>query len=66
VGAVGAFIYALAKRRMNFAMLVASLKSSLSITCKLLLILMGVGVLGYFLAGTRLPFFLAISSAGWG
>jgi len=66
VGAVGAFIYALAKRRMNFAMLVASLKSSLSITCKLLLILMGVGILGYFLAGTRLPFFLADLISGLG
>jgi len=66
VGAVGAFIYALAKRRMTFAMLVTSLKSTLNITCKLLLILMGVGILGYFLAGTRLPFFLAdlISGAG--
>jgi tripartite ATP-independent transporter DctM subunit len=66
VGAVGAFIYALAKRRMTFAMLVASLKSSLTITCKLLLILMGVGILGYFLAGTRLPFFLADAISGVG
>ena len=66
VGAVGAFIYALAKRRMNFAMLVASANSSLNITCKLLLILMGVTVLGYFLAGTRLPFFLADLISGSG
>jgi tripartite ATP-independent transporter DctM subunit len=66
VGAVGAFIYALAKRRMTFAMLVASLKSSLTITCKLLMILMGVGILGYFLAGTRLPFFLADAISGLG
>lgn len=66
VGAVGAFIYALAKRRMTFAMLVTSLKSTLNITCKLLLILMGVGILGYFLAGTRLPFFLADLISGLG
>jgi tripartite ATP-independent transporter DctM subunit len=66
VGAVGAFIYALAKRRMNPAMLVTSLKSTLTITCKLLMILMGVGVLGYFLAGTRLPFFLADFIGGLG
>jgi len=66
VGAIGAFIYALSKRRMTFAMLVASLKSSLNITCKLLLILMGVGILGYFLAGTRLPFFLADLISGLG
>jgi len=66
VGAVGAFIYSLAKRRMTFALLITSLKSSLSITCKLLLILMGVGILGYFLAGTRLPFFLADTIGGLG
>jgi len=66
VGAVGAFIYALAKRRMTFAMLFTSLKSTLNITCKLLLILMGVGILGYFLAGTRIPFFLADAISGMG
>jgi tripartite ATP-independent transporter DctM subunit len=66
VGAVGAFIYALAKRRMSVKMLIASLKSTLNITCKLLLILMGVGILGYFLAGTKLPFFLADTISGLG
>jgi tripartite ATP-independent transporter DctM subunit len=66
VGAVGAFVYALAKRQMSFTMLVTSLKSTLNITCKLLLILMGVGILGYFLAGTRLPFFLADVISGLG
>lgn len=59
VGAVGAFVYALIRRRVNWQMVVSSLKESLSITCKLLLILIGVGVLGYFLAATRLPFALA-------
>ncbi|PKN69833.1 MAG: hypothetical protein CVU54_07300 [Deltaproteobacteria bacterium HGW-Deltaproteobacteria-12] len=66
VGAVGAFIFALAKRRLSFAILIAALKSSLNITCKLLMILMGVGILGYFLAGTRLPFFLADLISGLG
>jgi len=66
VGAVGAFLYALGKRRVSRDMLLASLKSTLNITCKLLLILMGVGILGYFLAGTRLPFFLADSISGLG
>ena len=59
VGAVGAFIYAAAKRRVTLSMLLASLKSTLNVTCKLIMILMGVSVLGYFLAATRLPFFLA-------
>jgi tripartite ATP-independent transporter DctM subunit len=66
VGAIGSFIYALAKRRVSRDMLITSLKSTLSITCKLLLILMGVGVLGYFLAGTKLPFFLADVIGGLG
>jgi TRAP-type C4-dicarboxylate transport system permease large subunit len=40
-------------------MIMSSLQDSLNITCKLLLILIGVGILGYFLAATRLPFVLA-------
>jgi TRAP-type C4-dicarboxylate transport system permease large subunit len=40
-------------------MIISSLQDSLNITCKLLLILIGVGVFGYFLAATRLPFALA-------
>lgn len=66
VGAVGAFVYAAIKRRVNVAMVVASLKSTLNITCKLLMILMGVAILGYFLAATRLPFALADWIAGLG
>jgi tripartite ATP-independent transporter DctM subunit len=59
VGAVGAFVYALIRRRMTYGLLVAALKETLNITTKLLLILIGVGILGYFLAATRLPFALA-------
>ncbi len=59
IGSVGAFVYALIRRRVNKKMIMSSLQESLSITCKLLLILIGVGVLGYFLAATRLPFALA-------
>ncbi len=59
IGAVGAFVYALFRRRVNKKMILLSLQDALSITCKLLLILIGVGVLGYFLAATRLPFVLA-------
>ncbi|MBW2208583.1 MAG: TRAP transporter large permease subunit, partial [Deltaproteobacteria bacterium] len=36
-----------------------SLEDTLKITTKLLMILIGVGILGYFLADTRLPFALA-------
>jgi tripartite ATP-independent transporter DctM subunit len=59
IGSVGAFVYALIRRRVNRKMIISSLQDSLNITCKLLLILIGVGVFGYFLAATRLPFALA-------
>jgi tripartite ATP-independent transporter DctM subunit len=59
IGAVGAFVYAVVRRRMTFRILFASLRDTLAITTKLLLILIGVGILGYFLAATRLPFALA-------
>ena len=59
IGSVGAFLYALIRGRVNKKMIMLSLHEALSITCKLLLILIGVGVLGYFLAATRLPFALA-------
>jgi tripartite ATP-independent transporter DctM subunit len=66
VGAVGAFVYAAIKGRVSVSMVLASLKSTLNITCKLLMILMGVAILGYFLAATRLPFALADFIAGLG
>ena len=59
IGAVGAFFYALLRRRVTRQMLVSSLQDTLKITTKLLMILIGVGILGYFLAATRLPFALA-------
>ncbi|MFH1490018.1 MAG: TRAP transporter large permease subunit, partial [Pseudomonadota bacterium] len=59
IGAVGAFVYALIRRRMTYQLMVLALQETLAITSKLLLILIGVGILGYFLAATRLPFALA-------
>ena len=59
IGAVGAFLYALVRRRMSYGILVTALRETLDITTKLLLILIGVGILGYFLAATRLPFAIA-------
>ena len=59
IGSVGAFIYALIRGRVNRKMIKASVQEALNITCKLLLILIGVGILGYFLAATRLPFVIA-------
>jgi tripartite ATP-independent transporter DctM subunit len=59
IGAVGAFVYALIRGRVNKRMIIVSLEDTLKITTKLLMILIGVGILGYFLASTRLPFALA-------
>jgi tripartite ATP-independent transporter DctM subunit len=59
VGAVGAFIYALVTGRLSWKMVRIALEDTLKITAKLLMILIGVGILGYFLAITRLPFVLA-------
>jgi len=66
VGAVGALLYAMIKRRVSWQMIKLSLEESLSITGKLLLILIAVGVLGYFLAATRLPFAIAEFVTGLG
>ena len=59
IGAVGAFVYAAIRKRVSRNMIKHSLEDTLKITTKLLMILIGVGILGYFLAATRLPFFLA-------
>jgi tripartite ATP-independent transporter DctM subunit len=59
VGAVGAFVYAFIRKRVNKKMIMQSLEEALSITSKLLIILIGVGILGYFLAATRLPYVVA-------
>lgn len=59
IGVVGAFVYALARRRISWKLTMVSLEDTLMITSKLLMILIGVGILGYYLAATRLPFALA-------
>ena len=64
VGAFGAFVYAGIKKRLNFEIIKMALYQTLGITCKLIMILIGVGILGYFLAATRLPFEIAEYVAG--
>ncbi|MEW6667182.1 MAG: TRAP transporter large permease subunit [Thermodesulfobacteriota bacterium] len=59
IGAAGAFVMALVKRRLTRRIFRAALEDTVTITCKLLLILIGVGILSYFLAATRLPSELA-------
>lgn len=59
IGAFGAFMLGIIRRRLDWKNLKVSLEETSKITTKLLMILIGVGVLGYFLAATRLPFALA-------
>jgi tripartite ATP-independent transporter DctM subunit len=64
VGAVATFLYALSRRRIDFKALVHALNTTMIISCKLMLILIGVGLLGYFFAMTQLPQMLAAFVGG--
>lgn len=59
VGALGALVIALLKRKLTLENFKESLIVTLEITGKLMLILISVNFLGIFLANTRLPQFLA-------
>ena len=59
VGAFGTFVYALLSKKLTRKGFVDALKSTVSMTTKLFLILIGVGMLGYFFAASRIPFELA-------
>lgn len=59
VGVAGAFFYALARRKLNWRNLLASLEETSILTSRIMCIMMGVGVLGFFFAQSRLPFLLA-------
>ena len=64
IGAVGAFLYALVRKRVSRAILMKAFTETATLTTKLLMILIGVGILGYFLAATRFPFILAETVTG--
>jgi len=59
VGAGGAFIFALARGRLNWQNLKESLFATTQTTAMIFAILLGAMIFGYFLAITRLPFELA-------
>lgn len=59
VGAMGAFLFALAKGKITPSNLKESLVQAGTLASRLMCIMIGVGVLGYFFAATRLPFVLA-------
>lgn len=59
IGAMGAFLYALVRRKVTKENLLASLHETGELTARIMGIMIGVTVLGYFFAATRLPFLLA-------
>jgi len=59
VGAGGAFIFALARGRLNWKNFKQSLYTTTHTTAMIFAILLGAMIFGYFLAITRLPFVLA-------
>lgn len=67
VGAFGAFVIALIRRRLTWGKLLESLSKTVKITGFLFAIILGAFILNYFLAITRLPAHLAefISGLGW-
>ena len=59
IGVVGSVVIMLVRRRLSWQAIKRSCDQTVSITARLLMILIGVGILGYFLAASRLPFELA-------
>jgi tripartite ATP-independent transporter DctM subunit len=59
IGAACCFCYALARRRINKTILNKALEETVKITCKIMVVVIGVGILGSFLASSRLPYHLA-------
>ncbi|MBA7671134.1 C4-dicarboxylate TRAP transporter large permease protein DctM [subsurface metagenome] len=64
VGAFGAFIFALGRRRLGWKAFKGSLSDTGRTTAMVFIILLGAMILNYFLAVTRLPFELAGIIAG--
>ncbi len=59
VGAVGTLVFAMCRRRISWENFKKALASTAFVTSKMMLILVGVGVLGNFFTSTRLPFALS-------
>lgn len=59
IGAAGAFLYAGAKRKLTRKNVTEALSGASVLSARIMTIMVGVGVLGYFFATTRLPFLLA-------
>ena len=64
IGALGAFLFALGKRKLSRSNLYAALLETGKTTAMLLVIIIGAKIFGYFLSVSRLPFELADAMAG--
>ena len=64
IGALGAFLFALGKRKLSWSNLYAALLETGKTTAMLLVIIIGAKIFGYFLSVSRLPFELADVLAG--
>jgi tripartite ATP-independent transporter DctM subunit len=64
VGAMGTLIYAACARRISWAQVWKSISTATAVSAQLMLILVGVGLLGYFFAATHLPFKLSAFVVG--
>ncbi len=67
IGVVGSMGIMIVRKRLSWAAIKRSCDQTVSITSRLLMILIGVGILGYFLAASRLPFELVqlVTQNGW-
>lgn len=65
IGVAGAFVIALGRNRLTITSFLDSLDETAVYSGKLMVILFGVGILGNFLAMTRLPHSLAQLIIGW-
>ncbi len=59
VGATCTFLYAFLSRKLSWQDAIKALHSTVTISARLMFILVSVGILGYFFAATRLPQILA-------
>lgn len=59
MGAAGTFVFATATRRLSWQGLIKALRSSVTMTTKLMFIMLGVNLFGSFMAATQIPMELA-------
>jgi C4-dicarboxylate transporter DctM subunit len=64
IGAFGAFVFSLLKRRLGIETFKETLASTVTTTAMIFVIILGAMILGYFLSVTRIPFELAGFVAG--